>query len=324
MASELPQRTISFKVDVCTHDGMSRGVPRLLELFARTRVRASFFLAFGPDHSGRAVVNLVRPDFVRKMLRSSAPSLYGWKTMLRGTLLPAIPIAASHPDLVRRIDAEGHEVAVHAWDHRRWQDHVWRMDEREIAKHFELAFGAYEAILGRAPRAVGSAAWAVTPASLRVQDALGLDYASDLRGGPPCRLRADGAELATAQIPTTGRCIEELLSEGVPSEEAMERVLLRDLDEADRAVLAVHAEVEGGPYLAMLERMIAALLAARGEPRTLAEVARSIDRAKLPLRELAHARLEGRSGRVSTSIAHEQAHAQASSLAHGTNLERAR
>jgi peptidoglycan/xylan/chitin deacetylase (PgdA/CDA1 family) len=302
MTRQLPVRTISFKVDVCTHDGMRRGVPRLLELFARTHVRASFFLAFGPDNSGKAVVNLVRPDFVRKMLRSSAPSLYGWKTMLRGTILPAIPIAASHPDLVRRIDAEGHEIAVHAWDHRRWQDHVWHMDEREIAKHFEFAFGAYEAILGRAPRAVGSAAWAVTAASLRVQDALGLEYASDLRGGPPCRLRADGAELATAQIPTTGRCIEELLSEGVPSEDAMERVLLRDLEEADRAVLAVHAEVEGGPYLALLERMIAALRATRGEPCTLNELARSIDRAKLPLRELAHAKLEGRSGMISTSV----------------------
>lgn len=305
MTRELPVRTISFKVDVCTHDGMQRGVPRLLELFARTHVRASFFLAFGPDNSGKAVVNLVRPDFVRKMLRSSAPSLYGWKTMLRGTILPAIPIAASHPELVRRIDAEGHEIAVHAWDHRRWQDHVWHMGEREIAKHFELAFGAYEAILGRAPRAVGSAAWAVTAASLRVQDTLGLEYASDLRGGPPCRLSADGSELATPQIPTTGRCIEELLSEGVPSEDAMERVLLRDLDEADRAVLAVHAEVEGGPYLALLERMIASLRATRGEPRTLNELARSIDRAQLPLRELAHAKLEGRSGSISTSVARE-------------------
>jgi peptidoglycan/xylan/chitin deacetylase (PgdA/CDA1 family) len=303
MTTELPDRTISFKVDVCTHDGMRDGVPRLLDLFARTRTRASFFLAFGPDRSGKAALNVFRPGFVRKMVRSSAPSLYGWKTMLRGTLLPAIPIAASHPDLVRRMDAEGHEVAVHAWDHRRWQDHVWDMDEREIARHFELAFGAYEAILGRAPRAVGSAAWAVTAASLRVEDALGLDYASDLRGGPACRLRAGGADLTTPQIPTTGRCVEELLTEGIPSEDAIERVLLRDLEDADRAVLAVHAEVEGGPYSELLEHMIDALRERRGEPRTLAEIASGLDREALPLRDLAHVVLEGRSGRVSTSVA---------------------
>lgn len=302
MKSAAPERSVSLKVDVCTHDGMRQGVPRLLDLFARQRVRASFFLAFGPDNSGKAVLHALEPAFVRKMIKSSAGSLYGWKTMLRGTLLPAIPIAASHPDLVRRMDAEGHEVAVHAWDHRRWQDHVWRMTEKEIDSQFELAFGAYEAILGRAPRAVGSAAWAVTPASLRVQEDLDLDYASDLRGGPPCRLSAGGVELATPQIPTTGRCIEELLTEGIPSEDAMERVLLRDLAESDRAVLAVHAEVEGGPYLDLLDHMLGALREARGEPCTLAEVARSLDRERLPVRELAHVKLSGRSGRISTSI----------------------
>jgi hypothetical protein len=200
------------------------------------------------------------------------------------------------------MDAEGHEVAVHAWDHRRWQDHVWEMDEKEIASHFEQAFGAYEAILGRAPRAMGSAAWAVTPVSLLLQDGLGLDYASDLRGGPACRLRAGGVELATPQIPTTGRCIEELLTQGIPGDGALGRVLGRDLAQHDRAVLAVHAEVEGGPYLDLFEELVGDLRDSHGEPCTLADVARTLDRARLPVRELAHEKLPGRSGRISTSI----------------------
>jgi peptidoglycan/xylan/chitin deacetylase (PgdA/CDA1 family) len=294
--------TLALKVDVCTREGMRTGVPRLLDMFARQRVRASFFLAFGPDNSGKAVFQLVHPEFARKMLRSSAASMYGWRTTLSGTLLRARPVAADFPELVRRIDAEGHEVAVHAWDHRRWQDRVWTMDERAIARELELAFGAYEAVLGRRPRSVGAAAWAVTSASLRVQDALGLDYASDLRGGPPCRMRVDGSVLATPQIPTSGRCTEELLAEGVPGDAMIERVLSADMRESDPAVLAVHAEVEGGPYLELLERMLGALRERFGDPRTLAEVAAELDRARLPVRELAHAKLAGRSGRVSTSV----------------------
>lgn len=294
--------TLSLKVDVCTREGMRLGVPRLLDLFAGHRVRASFFLAFGPDNSGKAVFQLVHAAFARKMLRSSAASMYGWRTTLSGTLLPARPVAADFPELVRRIEAEGHEVAVHAWDHRRWQDRVWTMDERAIERELELACGAYEAILARRPKSVGAAAWAVTSASLRVQDALALDYASDLRGGPPCRLRVDGRVLATPQIPTSGRCIEELLAEGVPDDALIERVLLADLREADPAVLAVHAEVDGGPYLELLEHMLGALRDRFGEPRTLAEVAATLDRARLPVRELAHTALEGRCGRVSTSI----------------------
>jgi peptidoglycan/xylan/chitin deacetylase (PgdA/CDA1 family) len=294
--------TLSLKVDVCTREGMRTGVPRLLEVLARHRVRASFFLAFGPDNSGKAVFQLVNPNFVRKMLRSSAASMYGWRTTLSGTLLPARPVAADFPELVRRIDAEGHEVAVHAWDHRRWQDRVWKMDERAIGSELELAFGAYEAVLGRRPKSVGAAAWAVTSASLRVQDALSLDYASDLRGGPPCRLRAGGSLLATPQIPTSGRCIEELLAEGVPDDAMIERVLLADMRESDPAVLAVHAEVEGGPYLDLFEHMLGALRDRFGEPRTLAEVAAALDRDRLPVRELACMKITGRSGRVATSI----------------------
>lgn len=295
------QSTISFKVDVCTHDGMRDGVPRLLDVFARQRVKASFFLSFGPDNSGKAVFHLLQPGFARKMLKSSAPALYGWRTMLSGTLLPARPIAAAHPDIVRRIDAEGHEVAVHAWDHRRWQDHVWSMDEPEIETHFERAFSAYESILRRAPRACGAAAWAVTAASLSVQDALGLTYASDLRGGPVCRLRVGGRDLATPQIPTRGRCIEELLTEGMKSEAELERALLEDLSGPGPAVLAVHAEVEGGPYSGLFERLIPKLVERHGQPRALGEIARALDLAQVPVRALAHARWPGRSGQVSTS-----------------------
>ena len=294
-------RTVALKVDVCTHDGMRDGVPRLLALLAERRVKASFFLSFGPDNSGKAVKNLLRPGFLKKMVRSSAPSMYGLRTMLSGTLLPARPIAANHPDLVRRIAGEGHEVAVHAWDHRRWQDHLEEMDEAEIEAEFEAAFAEFETILRYAPRAVGAAAWMVTPRSLRVQDDLELDYAGDLRGGPPCRLRADDRVLRTPQIPTTGRCIEELLTLGLRGEEALVGALLADLSGADPAVLAVHAEVEGGPFGGVLRRLLAEFAERGDRVGTLAEVAAALPREDLPVRELAYVELPGRSGKVATA-----------------------
>ena len=294
-------RTVALKVDVCTHDGMRDGVPRLLALFAESRVKASFFLSFGPDNSGKAVKNLLRPGFLKKMVRSSAPSMYGLRTMLSGTLLPARPIAAAHPDLVRRIAGEGHEVAVHAWDHRRWQDHLERMEESEIGEHFERAFAEFETILGYPPKAVGAAAWMVTPRSLRVQDALALDYAGDLRGGPPCRLRADGRVMRTPQIPTTGRCIEELLTSGLRGEEDLVSALLADLVQADPAVLAVHAEVEGGPFAGVLRRILVELAEKGARVCTLAEVAASLPDAELAVRDLAYVELPGRSGKVATA-----------------------
>ena len=301
-----PQRmtssgTLSIKIDVCTHDGMRDGVPRLLEQLRRHAARATFFLAFGPDNSGKALRHAWRPSFVRKMLKSSAPSLYGWRTMLSGTLLSARPIATNHPDLVRRIEAEGHEVALHAWDHRRWQDHLFAMDDAEITAHFRQECEAYEAILGHAPRASGAAAWVVSERSLAVADSFGFLFASDLRGGPPCRLRHGAKLFATPQIPTVGRCIEELLTQGLRGDAALASALLADLRSAETAVFAVHAEVEGGPFATVLERLLPQLAEQFGAPRLLSDVARELSRAAWPVRRLDYTRLPGRSGQVATS-----------------------
>ncbi len=292
---------LCLKVDVDTHDGMRDGVPRLVEICGRARVPATFFLSFGPDNAGKAIFNLLRPGFLKKMLRTKAPSMYGLRTVLSGTLLPARPIATKFPEIVRATEKAGHEIGVHAWDHRRWQDHVWRMQPAEIAQHFRQSFAAFEAILGHRPAGIAAPAWAVTAQSLALQDQLGLVYASDLRGGPVCLLRADGSRLNTPQIPTTGRCIEELLAAGVSDEEAIVEAILSDLEGADPAVLAVHAEVEGGPFAALFEKLLARVLKSGAEIVTLESVARRLDRTKLPWRDLAHVEIPGRAGRVSSS-----------------------
>jgi len=294
-------KRLCLKVDVDTHDGMRDGVPRLVELCGRAKVPATFFLSFGPDNAGKAIFNLLRPGFLKKMLRTSAPSMYGMRTVLSGTLLPARPIATKFPEIVRAAEKAGHEIGVHAWDHRRWQDHVWKMEPAEISQHFERSFEAFEKILGHRPAGIAAPAWAVTAQSLALQDQLGLVYASDLRGGPICLLSAGGKALKTPQIPTTGRCIEELLAAGVSDENAILDAILDDLGSADPAVLAVHAEVEGGPYAALFEKLLARVQHSGVEIVTLESVARSLEPSQLPRRELAHVELPGRAGQVSSS-----------------------
>jgi len=117
------ERILGLKVDVDTYAGMRDGVPTLLSILADAGLRATFFLSVGPDASGRALFQLFKnPRFLKKMIRTGAPKLYGFRTALYGVFLPSPMIAASFPHLVKRIIAEGHEVQFHAWDHRRWQD----------------------------------------------------------------------------------------------------------------------------------------------------------------------------------------------------------
>ena len=131
---------LGLRVDVDTHDGMRLGVPRLLEVMAEEGVKATFYLSMGPDRSGLAVLNALRPGFLAKMTRTGAAQVYGWRTILSGTLLPSRPIATAFPQIAGRARDEGHETGVHAWDHRKWQDRLLTFPTAKTAGELDNLF----------------------------------------------------------------------------------------------------------------------------------------------------------------------------------------
>ena len=98
---------IALKIDVDTDRGTLEGVPRLVSLFERLNVRATFLFSLGPDHTGRAIRRLFRPGFLSKVSRTSVLEHYGLRTLLYGTLLPG-------PDIGRRAGAQ-QRAPGHAW-----------------------------------------------------------------------------------------------------------------------------------------------------------------------------------------------------------------
>ena len=298
-----PLPRLAIKIDVDTHDGMRTGVPRLLDCLKQHKMAATFFLSLGPDRSGRAILQLRKPAFVRKMMSTNAPSLYGWRTILSGTLLPARPIATAFPELVRRLEDEGHEAAIHAWDHRSWQDDLLTFKDHRIKLHLERALEAFRRLTGHDPQGIGAPAWATTPRSLALQDGLPFSYASDLRASPPCRLRTVDGLLRLPQIPGTGACLEELMTEGEYRPDVLVERLVQELQNATTSVrvLTLHAEVEGGPFLPLLEQLLPRL-SHYGPPITMAAAATLLGQ-QLPIRDWCRVNLPGRAFPVTSSRA---------------------
>ena len=297
-------RPLSLKVDVDTHDGMRDGVPRLLEVFRDEGVRATFFLSFGPDNAGKAVFNLFKEKgFFKKMVKTRAPSLYGFRTVLSGTLLPARPIATKFPEIVQQIEAEGHECEIHAWDHRLWQDHIATMSPEEIQEQLMNAIAAYRKILIHPPRAVAAPSWRITDTVISLETVMGFDYVSDLREGPPCFIQTKNGTLSPLQIPTTGPCLEELLTMGVSDEETCVTRIIDAAMTAPFPVIALHAEVEGGPYTQFLRKLLTAIRQNPFEIVPLGEMAEILlrNKDKIPIRRLTRVELSGRAGWVSSS-----------------------
>src|SRR5262245_14947757 len=289
---------LALKVDVDTYRGLAEGIPRMLDCLARRRVPASFYVAMGPDNSGKAIRRVfTRRGFATKMLKSNALRLYGLRTALYGTLLPAPPIARSFPQVLRRIVADGHELGVHGHDHVYWHDHAVSAREAEVAREVDAALAIFREIMGAEPAGFAAPGWQCGAAALAVIERGPFHYQSSTRGSYPYRPRADGVAGRLPEIPTTLPTIDELLGQGIRGEELLDRCVApsreRSLD-----VLTVHAEVEGGPYLELFDGLLERL-SGRVRFTRLADVASALEVTALPECEIVQATRAGRAGTVS-------------------------
>lgn len=250
--------TIAIKVDVDTFIGTREGVPRLLEILDRFGIHATFYFSMGPDNSGKAIRRIFRKGFLKKMLRTRAPSVYGGRTLLYGTLLPPPMIASSFPGILRKTEQMGHEVGIHCWDHVKWHDLLPWMPKKTVAMELGRACALFEDILGRRTKTTAAPGWTVSADSLEIQDAMFLSYCSDSRGYSPFYPVFDGRRFNTLQIPTTLPTMDELLGEnGITAETINDFYLSRIKPGLN--VHTIHAELEGrvmeSAFIDLLQRL---------------------------------------------------------------------
>ena len=293
--------SVGLRIDVDTHDGMRLGVPRLLDLLRDAGVKGTFYFAMGPDRSGRAALRALRPGFLGKMRRTSAGRIYGWRTILSGTLLPSRPVAMAWPVIARRARAEGHETGVHAWDHRTWQDRLPALPERKVREHLDRGAAAYRAVFGETPRTFAAPAWLTREDALLHQEGFGLDFASDCRGREPFLPVAGGRTLATPQLPATLPTLDEALGIACDDARTFFSDTVRVLAQASGwPVLTVHAEWEGGPFAPAFRDFLSDALSARIDLVPLGTLCRArLANGALPACPLEEAGVPGRHGVVS-------------------------
>ena len=234
---------LAIKIDIDTLKGYVEGLPRLLDIMKAHDVKASVFFSMGPDNSGKAIRRVFRKGFITKMFRTKAPSAYGLKTLLYGTLLPAPMIAASNPDLIRRTADEGHDCGIHSWDHVFWQDHLPELSKEQIRTELERAFSQFEDYAHFRPESCAAPGWQVTPESLSVQDSLRLKYCSDTRGYSPFIPEMGDTTFGTPQIPSTLPTLDEVL--GTVKSENVSTYYAKKL-RVGLNVHTIHTEMEGG------------------------------------------------------------------------------
>jgi undecaprenyl phosphate-alpha-L-ara4FN deformylase len=293
---------LGLKIDVDTLEGFLKGMPALMEVLDAFKVKASFFLALGPDHSGRAIFRIFRQrGFLEKMWRTRAPALYGFKTMFYGTLVPGPQIGAAAPHLLPQLAAAGHEVGLHGYDHVRWHDHLFHLPAEKVAREIAQAQDTYTALMGQPASAFAAPGWQCSLSSRTALAAQNFLYGSDTRGTAPYFPAFGDTVTRVLEIPTTLPTLDELLGfHGCRPQDFTSLVLSR-LENGRPQVLTIHAEVEGGPFREDFARLLAHCRRQGVEFFRLGDWARELlqEPASLPVAQVSCQRLPGRAGYVS-------------------------
>jgi peptidoglycan/xylan/chitin deacetylase (PgdA/CDA1 family) len=230
--------------------------------------------------------------------------MYGIRTLLNGTLLPAPHIGRRHARAMQTVRDAGFEVGIHSYNHYHWQDHLGRMSLEEIRTEFGRARAEFSRIFGHAAHTAGAAGWQSNERSREVYDEANLLYASDTRGTHPFFPRIGGRVFRTLEIPSTLPTFDELLGRPeYPDAKIVAHYL--SLMRPDRPnVFTLHAEIEGMGRRALFRELLAAFRNAGVEFIRVDDLARALlaDRDSIPICDQVMASIDGRSGLVATQL----------------------
>ncbi|SMC31969.1 polysaccharide deacetylase family protein [Polynucleobacter kasalickyi] len=252
---------IALKVDVDTLRGTQEGVPRLQQLLDECRIQATFLFSLGFDHTGWALKNIFRPGFFQKVSRTSVIEHYGLKTLSYGVLLPAPDIGVKARAEMRSVASSGHEVGIHTWDHRVWQDYVRDATPEWTLRQMNCAWDRFGEIFQTTPQTHGAAGWQMNATALAHLDTWQIKYSSDGRAPlnlVPYRVKLDGLKTCEhIQYPTTLPTLDELIGvDDMTGEEVIAHLLTLTANNPNDQVFTLHAELEGQKFLPLFKQLL--------------------------------------------------------------------
>lgn len=282
---------VALRIEVGTSRGMLEGVPNLLRLLGRYKIRGSFLFALGDEDAGR--------DPLRAWRRRR---IDGVRALAFGTLQSAPDLAENARVPIADALKDGHEVGTLGLSVRAWRHRLAHADPDWVSEQCTGVWQRASPLLGQPPYVFATPDWQFNSTLLEQLTPGRCLFSSMTRGKLPYLGVSQGVRSQVPELPTTLPTIDEMIrSEGVDEVDvhgylyaASQRVLPAG------HVFTLHAEREGIDRLALFEKLLVMWRGQEGAVRALGDTLAELDRTTLPFHRIGWATPAGGSRPLAT------------------------
>jgi peptidoglycan/xylan/chitin deacetylase (PgdA/CDA1 family) len=171
----MKRKTFTLRIDLESNKGIKEGLPKLLDLLKKYRLKASFYLPMGGESN---IFELLSNRGKIKSAGKRTIKIFSLFEKLRIAFFPK-DFVKSNILILRRILEEGHELGIHGWKHREWTRDLEHID---VEKKIQMSRLKYMQLFGEEPISFASPGFntnSIVVKSLKNQNFL---FVSDFEG----------------------------------------------------------------------------------------------------------------------------------------------
>ena len=240
-------KIFTLRIDLESDKGIKEGVPKILDLLKKHKIKASFYLSMGGESNFLEILKH------RSSLKTSGErkiKLWSLKDKLRMVFFP-IDFVKKNKRILRRIINEGHELGLHGWKHREWTRDLERIN---IKKKVKKSVKKYSKIFGKKPISFASPGFNTNNSVLRILEKNHIKFISDFPGD---KLKKHN-NLKNIPITIHGKnktpIIEYLVSMNKNDEEILD-IIKKEIKKKDLSSLYIHGMFEARFKIKLLEEI---------------------------------------------------------------------